>query len=66
MQAAANVPQGLDGIVLPFLVDGNQMVDVGVVAHDVSELFIDDEGDVRARGVTAQDLQKGSNEDQVA
>ena len=66
MQVPPDTPQGPDGIVFTLLVDRDQAVDIGVIADDVGHFLIDDEGDFRALGMTAQDLQKRGDEDEVA
>ena len=66
MQAAADMPQGADRIVLPLFIDSDEMIDIGVVADDVGNFFVDDEGDIRPLGVAAQDLQKGRDENEIA
>ena len=66
MQVPPDTPQGPDGIIFTLLVDRDQVVDIGVVADDVGHFLIDDEGDFRALGMTAQDLQERGDEDEVA
>ena len=66
MQVPPDTPQGPDGIVFTLLVDRDQVVDIGVVADDVGHFLIDDEGNFRALGMTAQDLQERGDEDEVA
>ena len=42
------------------------MIHVRIVAHDVGHFFVNDEGDIRSVSMTAQYLQKGRNQHQIA
>ena len=42
------------------------MIDIGVIADDVGNFFVDDEGDIRPLGMTAQDLQERRDENEIA
>ena len=66
MQAAADMPERADRVVLALLIDRDQVVDVRIVADNVGHFLIDDESDFRPLGMTAQDLQERRDKDEVA
>ena len=58
--------QGQQMVVPPFFVDGDDLVEAGIVEHHVLELFVDEHGDVGIRRRLPQGADEGRRQRQVA